>query len=376
MSVHKDIKNKTKDGRMWYFVSSYVDQNGNRKLYKSRKYKTQFEAKEQEALYLLKDNQSKYIKFSLIANEYFINLEKTIKNSTIESYKGDYKRHIKDFFGHMNIYSINSAFVRKWHDSMENKDNLHVSTLNKVNTILKNIFNYAMKYYDLPNNYAKIVGNFQTKNGEIKKDKDKIRYITLEEFNQFIEIADNELYKVFFTFLFYTGCRKGEAMALKWTDIDFNNKQIIIDKTLYTKIKGGFSETSTKNNKNRRVKMSNTLYDSLISHKRKQKKYKDFNENWYVFGNTKYLSTTSIDRYKNLYIERSGITAITIHEFRHSHVSLLINEYVKSNTKIDTAKFFLMMSNRMGHTIEVMQKTYMHLLPEIQDEIVDLLDNL
>ena len=69
-----------------------------------------------------------------------------------------------------------------------------------------------------------------------------------------------------------------------------------------------------------------------------------------------------------------------MHEFRHSHVSLLINEYVKvskdKSMKIDTTKFFLMMSNRMGHTIQVMQETYMHLFPTIQDEIVELLDNL
>ena len=35
-----------------------------------------------------------------------------------------------------------------------------------------------------------------------------------------------------------------------------------------------------------------------------------------------------------------------------------------------------MMSNRMGHTIEVMQNTYIHLFPTIQDEIVNILDNL
>ena len=40
------------------------------------------------------------------------------------------------------------------------------------------------------------------------------------------------------------------------------------------------------------------------------------------------------------------------------------------------SKFFLMMSNRMGHTINVMQSTYMHLFPTIQDEIVDILNNL
>ena len=64
-----------------------------------------------------------------------------------------------------------------------------------------------------------------------------------------------------------------------------------------------------------------------------------------------------------------------MHEFRHSHVSLLANEYLKSG-QTDTAKFFVMMSNRMGHSIQVMQDTYMHLFPSVQDEIVDLLDNL
>ena len=82
-----------------------------------------------------------------------------------------------------------------------------------------------------------------------------------------------------------------------------------------------------------------------------------------------------ITTYKHKYFELSGIREITIHEFRHSHISLLINEYLKSG-QTDTAKFFLMMSDRMGHSIQVMQDTYMHLFPTIQDEIVDLLDKL
>lgn len=77
----------------------------------------------------------------------------------------------------------------------------------------------------------------------------------------------------------------------------------------------------------------------------------------------------------NYYIEKANVNEITMHEFRHSHVSLLINEYIKSG-QTDTAKFFLMLSDRMGHTIDVMQKTYMHLFPTVQNEIVNLLDNL
>lgn len=103
--------------------------------------------------------------------------------------------------------------------------------------------------------------------------------------------------------------------------------------------------------------------------------YTDYSDDWFVFGCSRFLPQTTIDRIKHKYFELSGINEITIHEFRHSHVSLLINEYIKSGGK-DTAKFFVMMSNRLGHTIEVMQKTYMHLLPTVQDEIVDILNNI
>lgn len=112
-----------------------------------------------------------------------------------------------------------------------------------------------------------------------------------------------------------------------------------------------------------------------MNYKREVSKYTDSNENWFVFGNTIFLFETNINRYKYYYFNLSGVKEITMHEFRHSHVSLLINEYVKSG-QTDTAKFFLMMSNRTGHTIQIMQETYMHLFPTIQDEIVDLLDNL
>ena len=88
-----------------------------------------------------------------------------------------------------------------------------------------------------------------------------------------------------------------------------------------------------------------------------------------------FLPQITIDRKKHKYFELSGVNEITTHEFRHSHVSLLINEYVK-NGKTDTTKFFLMMSNRMGHSIPVMQETYMHLFPTIQNEIIDILDKL
>ena len=84
---------------------------------------------------------------------------------------------------------------------------------------------------------------------------------------------------------------------------------------------------------------------------------------------------TTINRYKHKYFELANVPEITIHEFRHSHVSLLINQYLKSGNT-DMTRFFTLMSGRLGHTVDVMQRTYMHLFPQSQDSIVDILNNL
>ena len=179
--------------------------------------------------------------------------------------------------------------------------------------------------------------------------------------------------------------RKGEVQALKISDIDFFNNEIIVNKTLSLD-NGGFKTTKTKNGKNRKIKMSKILREQLEIYISTLKKYNNFSEDWFLFGCVYYLPRATIDRHKKYYFNlynsthENKINEITIHEFRHSHISLLVNQYIQSskekNMKVDATKFFLMMSDRMGHTVSVMQKTYMHLFDNVQDEIVDLLDNL
>lgn len=369
----------TKDGRTWYFTAYKKDFNGVNKKYKSKKYMTKTEAKEAERLFLMKRDNPLRKPFKLVAEDYFVNLEKIRKASTVYSYKKDYNNHILPYFGNLNMDDININSVKNWAESMD-KTGISVAYKNKIYNVLCNILDYAIKNYGLRDNCARIYGCFQEKNDKVVKDEEKLRYITFEEFTQFIAVVDDIMWKTFFIFAYYTGCRRGEIIALTWNDIDFTTNDISINKTLYEEVKGKTYVTSTKNNLNRKIKMSKTLREELLKYKSEMMKYSDFSESWFIFGSTRFLPKTTIARYKHKYFELSGVHEITMHEFRHSHVSLLINEYVNTskekNMKIDTAKFFLMMSNRMGHTIQVMQDTYMHLFPTIQDEIVDLLDNL
>lgn len=367
MAIHKG--SPTKDGRCYYFTKHKNGIN-----HTSKKYLTKEECTKAESLFVLENESPINKRFDLVAEEYFKDLEKYRKTSTVFSYRQDYKKHLEPYFEHKYINRINVSDIKLWAQNLEVLG-LKVNYMNKVLNILKNIFDFGMKYYSLQYNPVKSFGRFKSKNDIIINDDTKLRYITLEDFNKFISAIDNIIWKTFFITAFYTGARKGELLALTWNDIDFSNNEIKINKTLCVKVKGHAIITSTKTNKNRKVKMSKTLKDALYIYKEEMQKYKDYKDSWFVFGSSTYLPTTTVDRNKHYYFQLSGVKEITMHEFRHSHVSLLINEYIKSG-QTDTAKFFLMLSARMGHSIEVMQRTYMHLFPTVQDEIVDLLDNL
>lgn len=379
MAVFKD-KNKTKDGRSWYFSTYKKDFEGNNNLYKSKRFLTKREAEEAERLFLMKRENPIHKEFYLVAKDYLEDCYKTENDSTAYSYENYYMNHIEPFFKKYYMDDITIPILKEWKEYMNTK-NLALNTLNKAYLVLNNILNYGVKNYGISANFLPILGRFKQKKDKVIKDEEKLRYITFKEFNQFVSVIDEDLWKTFFTFLFYTGMRKGEVQALNWNDIDFDKSEIIVNKSLTVKTKKStYIITTTKNKQNRKIKMNTYLKETLLTYKNKLKQYKDFSENWFVFGNSRFLPQMTIDRMKHKYFELSGVKEITIHEFRHSHVSLLVNEYVKQskekNMKVDTAKFFLMMSDRMGHTIDVMQRTYMHLFPTIQDELVDILDNL
>lgn len=361
--VYKDT-HKTKDGRCWYFRCQI-----NNVSYKSKRYLTKEEAKEEEAKYRLNHNNFIKIQFKTVAECFFDEIKKIRKLSSYQTYIEVYKKHICPFFEDYDLFSINILELKNFREKRL-KMNYSTRYLNKINNVLNLILDYASVNYGYTN-LNKTLGNYQEKKDKIITDK--LRYMTYDDYLKFISVIDNIEYKTFFMFLYLTGMRLGEVLALTFNDI--KDDTIIVNKTLYTKIKGTYTITSTKNNLNRVVKMDKSLINQMNEYINYMKSYTDFSNNWFLFGGSMYLPPTTINRYKHKYFELSGVNEITIHEFRHSHVSLLVNQYLKSGNT-DMTKFFTMMSSRLGHSVDVMQRTYMHLFPQSQDSIVDILNKL
>lgn len=361
--VYKDT-HKTKDGRCWYFRVQI-----NNVPYKSKRYLTKEEAKEGEAKYRLQHNDYNKIKFKTVAECFFDDIKTYRKLSTYQTYIEVYNKHIRPFFDDYTLDSINISLIRNFRD-MCLKMSYSVRYLNKINNVLNLILDYASANYGFVN-VNRTIGNFQEKRDKIVKEE--LKYMTYEDYLKFIAVIDEIEWKSFFMFLYLTGMRLGEVLALRFDDL--KNDTIIVNKTLYTKIKGSYSITSTKTNTNRIVKMDNSLLNQMNLYINHMKQYTDYSNDWFLFGGPRYLAPTTINRYKHKYFELAKVPEITIHQFRHSHVSLLANSFIKEGNT-DATKFFLMMSQRLGHSVDVMQRTYMHLFPQSQDSIVDILNKL
>lgn len=375
MSVFKD-KEKTKDGRQYRFKVYYHNTDGKLVPYTSKRYLKEKEAKAEERVFLLNRDIPIKKRFDIVADDYFNDAKLRIRESTYLTYKSQYNNNIKDFFKDKFIDEITVVDIENWKNTLSKRTK--ISTCNQYYVVFKEIFSFANRKYELNYNPVELSGRFKRKNDEVIENKNKLRYITYDEYNKFISVIDNDLWHCFFTTLYFTGMRKGEILALRWNDVDFDRNILIIDKNIsFNTETGKYKITSTKTSVNREITMSNILIQELAKYHQIVKQYSDYDDNWFVFGNGDVLSDYQVKKHKDDYFKLANLEHrnITIHEFRHSHVSLCINEYLKSGQS-DSTKFFIMMSQRMGHGLRVMQEVYMHLFPSVQDKIVDLLNNL
>lgn len=127
-------------------------------------------------------------------------------------------------------------------------------------------------------------------------------------------------YYVFFNIAFYTGARKGEINALKWSDIDGNI--IHIRRSIAQKLKGGDVETAPKNKASYRdLQIPMPLMKVLNEHKERQRAAAHlFSEDLRICGGERPLRDTSIENHNKRFAVTAGLPHIRIHDFRHPYV--------------------------------------------------------
>jgi len=227
MPVYKDEKRGT-----WYASFYYTDWMVNKKKKKKEGFKTQKKAKAFEREFLNKAHASCDMTFGSLVELYMEDCQSRLKPTTLENKKYVIDLKILPYFKDMPINTITPTTVRKWQNELISSEKNYSQTyLKTVNNQLSAIFNFAMKYYKLPSNPARICGSMG------KKNADSMQFWTVEEFKKFIAaVEDKSTSKVAFELLFWTGMRSGELLALTLNDFDFEAQTVSINKN-YARMK-------------------------------------------------------------------------------------------------------------------------------------------
>ena len=351
MPAYKDEKT----GK-WFAKFYYTNWQGIKKQKWKRGFATKKEALGFERDFLEKQSANPDMTFQNLYEIYMEDMAARLKQSTLLTKKTVLQTHILPFFGNKPINEIKASDVRRWQAMLMSSPNNYSQTyLKKINTELNSIINYAKRFYDLNTNPC-------GKAGTIGKAKaEEMDYWTYDEYIAFREgVKDKPLSYICFEVLYWTGMREGELLALSPADIDLDNKLISINRT-YQRIGGKDVFTSPKTRKSKRkIPIPDFLCQELSDYI--QSRYMlDADER--LFPVTKsYLSHEMIRGCKN-----TGVKKIRIHDIRHSHASLLINQGCDA----------LMLADRLGHEkVSTTLNTYSHLFPHKQQELVHSLESL
>lgn len=352
------IKKKNSKGKTVYIARvNYTDASGKYRSTQTKGYPTAAEAKQAEAL--LKAEKMHSDKFSITFNEIhaeYVTMKKDkVKPQTLRK-EEDLWKHIEPVLGNTKIEKLTINQYRSFKESLP--EEMATVRKNRIHQYVKALVKHAYMMYGINSVVPDRVGGFSDPNKPIEE----MQFYTHEEFLKYIDVA-NRPYKELFTVLYYQGLRKGEANALTWKDIDFDNRRIKITKSLVTKQKGVRYSIGTPKTKSsyRTIPMHPYVQKCLEELKEYYKDWDDFKDDWFVFGGIYPLHDTSIDNANRKHAEMAKLKRIRIHDFRHSCASYYIH---KGGQIVLISKF-------LGHKdISITLNVYSHMYPSDLDDLV------
>lgn len=297
--------------------------------------------------------------FEILVNLYFRYEQGRVKNSTYYDLESKINKRILPAFKGLKMKEIKPIDVLEWQNVLLRE--LSVSYVSHLVGLLTAIYRYGEKYHDITNVMTKVD---KPRNTEPKKE---MEIWSPEEFSRFIDNVEDPTYKMFFITLYLTGCRRGEAAALTWSDVDLKRSRIKISKSVTKKSPTAAWELTTPKNasSNRTIAVPPSLCKLLADYKRQQLKSEP--DAKFLFGASRPMPERTTDRYFENACERAKVKKIRLHDLRHSCASLLLSKGVS----------IVAVSRQLGHAnVTQTLNTYAHLMPDDQSKTVAELEEI
>lgn len=275
------------------------------------------------------------ITFDMLFN-YWLNLNgnRVLKVRTIEKYLCNYNNYIKDIFGNMDIRLITRKQIIDYFEWLKighfkRHIGLSSSSICNIRANLHSCFEFAVEYGLIDNNPINLIKSPKIIQNEVETfnldERKKLEKYLIDNFN---------IHTIGFYIMFYSGLRLGELVALKWENVDLNNRFIKIEGSMniYKSKKTNkweyFNDTTKTNNSNRIIPIPFHLIEIF-------NKIKALNiDSPFVLANSKgecILPRNYRPRFLNI-LSKLNIRPRKIHAIRHTFATTMIENGMNVKT--------------------------------------------
>lgn len=280
-----------------------------------------------------------------VYNIWFSIQKDNVRGSTLYNIQCDWRNHIDPEFGDKYINHIDITRLQKFANDLSKK---YINFHYKVN-LLHRIIKYAiLRGWCNEDPFNKII---VPKKSSKKSTRPQNNFYNLDEMKEFLSAAKehNYAYYTFFVVLGNLGLRRGEALALKWKDIDFDKQIVHINHTVTHNLenKKVIGDPKTYSSK-RKLSLSKSLIDVLKQYKKTQTVYNRADDFVFHTKNGSFFNSPAVSEWmKSIYHFYPNLRKITAHGFRHSLATLLYEgsdkitpkdvQYVLGHSRVTTA---------------------------------------
>ncbi len=274
-----------------------------------------------------------------------------IKIQSKFNYESLILRYIKDSIGILPIHKIRKEDIQIFIDSLQNK--LTISTQKKLIYIIKASLSYA--YHNHYCNYLDLLDM------KLKTSKKTIFVLSREEQNTLESILKEKINirKICILLCLYTGLRLGEVCGLKWEDINFSSKSLVIRRTIIRVKNSDYNspqktilmESTPKSETSKRIiPIPNFIIELLGRYKQK--------ENYFLLSNSEKLyDPRYLESFYARILQKCHIKNHKFHTLRHTFATRSIESKMDVKT----------LSELLGHSsIEITLKLYVHPTDEMK----------
>lgn len=279
-------------------------------------------------------------------------LSHQVSKSCADHYMGVARKHIIPTLGRKKLTDLTTSEVDRL-ISKKMGEGLSVSTVRRIRSVLAQAIDQGIRWGWVNRNVATLARAPRSVRSEG-------RTLTVDEARLFLEHLKGHRLETLFTLMLMTGLRRGEALGLKWTDLDTRKGVLTVRRQLQRE-DDGLITRDTKTKRSRRViNLPRPMLDILKVHRKQQETARSaLGAGWIDSG---FIFTTAIGGpldprnllrdFKKVCAD-AGLGDWHLHELRHSAASLMLARGVKLQV----------VSEVLGHSsIRMTADVYGHIL--------------